>query len=353
MVELRGDALRRVELVGPEAADVEAVIVEWFSSPYWPTEHAATNCLTSGEPHGAPPGTPTATLADSHLSSVIGATPPAARIDPAYWSLVDRYVSGPEGAITTDRLDALDAACRPDSATYALLHVGDGHVARSSIAALLALLVAEAVRTSVRYPVHHQITRILGAVDAPPGAPRRRAILAPAGTPIAGIECLVPTTAGRAARAQIAAQAVTAVPVVLYPLVAAVVAEASGVLVPLVNAPQLVGGTTATAIVPATRPQVAAWQLQRSINSPTSVIARTARTTGAGTLAVARRVADTGPAAYALRLLGVDTTRSSGVVTRLRAIPDVNPWASTTFERAALRAPAYSPLGPGPGRGAP
>lgn len=47
MIELRADALRRVELVGPDAADVEAVIVEWFTSPYWPAEHAVTACLAS------------------------------------------------------------------------------------------------------------------------------------------------------------------------------------------------------------------------------------------------------------------------------------------------------------------
>lgn len=243
----------------------------------------------------------------------------------------------------------LDAACRPESATYALLHLDDDHVVRSSIASLLALVVAEAIRTSVRYPVHHGITRIVGVVEPSRNSTSARATLAPAGTPVAGIQCLLPTTAGRAERARIAAQPATAVPVVLYPLVAAVVAEASGDLVPLIETPHLFGGTTAAAIAPATMAQVAAWRLRRSITSPASAINRSVRRASATSLAAARRLADTRPAMHALRALGVDTDRSSGVVTRLRAVTEASPWTTTTLERAVLRAPACNPIEARPG----
>lgn len=282
-VDLRFTEVQSISLLGDNSELITNAISEWACSPFWllgpsgrkwfESEHCTRSLPESIRQLGLES---VAAIEENSLAMQIrdwclrhrsleqGFIREAV---PAALPLVDRYLSRPGGTLSTETLTAIDDACMSITSTSAIITLTDGRVVRASIATVLALLTTDALMSSVRYPVDHGIARIIGSYPDRrflPNSYRHRKVLLEPGAPLVDVLTVLPTTSGRYARIQLTAAPQAGVPVALYPLVASVVPEVSGYLVPIINVDSITGPISLShQIVAPSRPRALLWRLSR------------------------------------------------------------------------------------------
>lgn len=338
-VNLRFTEVQSISLLGENAELISNAISEWACSPFWPlgprgrkwfeSEQSTRSLPESIRQQGLESVT---TIEDNSLAMHIRdwclrhrslEQSSIRKAVPAVMPLVDRYSSRPGGPLSSETLTAIDDACMSITSTSAVITLTDGRVVRASIATVLALLTTDALMSSVRYPVDHGIAKIIGSYHDRrflPNSYRRRKVLLQPGAPLVDVLTVLPTTSGRYARIQLTATPQAGVPVALYPLVASVIPEVSGYLVPIINVDSIAGPISLShRIVATSRPRALLWRLSRRSGSK-----RFLRNLLPTVLARLRSAGWGANLGQLLSWIGIDRSRFLAVLTRSRS--DGNTW---------------------------
>lgn len=334
---LPAEAIRAVRLVGPEAAEVERVMIDWFGSPFWLSDTSVASWFDRGRDMMSAVPQVMGRVAESELAAHIRdvSGPSCSPVGPV--ALVDRFMGSSDSRTVTSDLLAVTSACAPHSITEALIWCEGGYIVSSSVPTLLAIVMVDSIQSSVRFPVDHGIRRLLGTTRHK-GLLRlaRRPPILPSGTTVVGVGSLLPTTAGMTLRAHLVASSRGGVPIALYPLVAGLVPEVSGDLVPLIQPKGLLQSPKTSSPIRAVSPiGTVAWGLGLMVSSPLGRLRRSGYRLSATVLRRLHPLTRTTLAARVLAWFGIDSTASRGLVTRLRSNHGTNPWLSARERRSA------------------
>ncbi len=264
-----GAPLRQVEVVGVHpaasadpaaAASVARALAAWFTSPFWLAGGvgslvaagdagafgaaggagglgaaggagalgaaggagglvAAGRACASTDGRSLAPNPLARALRAAEASTATLAMPPAAR------PLADRYHLGRYGSLTSAHYEAVSRAVRDDEPDAWHLDLGEQGCVAATASTLLAWLLAESIRAG--FPTY------VGA-----GATPRLAVFAEGPGAVTAVDLvgLVPTPAGLQRRLDFLAAPALAAPLAAYPLLLALVPEASPRLVPTSSA---------------------------------------------------------------------------------------------------------------------
>lgn len=342
-----------MRLEGPEAFRIERAMIDWFTSPFWLGDTSIVtwfDCARNSM-FNVPEVVPA--IAENELAihirhfhrpeTLIHEALVSSETADGPSALVDLYMKGPAVSVATADLLLVMDACAASATPHALILFDDGVVASASIPSLLSIVLADSVRSCVKYPVAHGISRLLGTTRHKrfAGFGRSRQLL-PQGAAVVDVCSLLPTITGMMLRANLIANPSSCIPVTLYPLMAALVPEVSGDLVPLIRPKGLVLSPTSPApIWRVSRFGAALWGLSLVLSSPTGRVRRFGRRMGAWVLWRLHPVTRTSVAVRILDRFGIDSKASRGLVTRLRFGPGTNPWL-TRHEKRSVRIQAAS-----------
>lgn len=333
--------VQTIHFVGDDADLVENAIREWIQSPYWSLGPGGEKWFKQRQIGEPLPENIRETAVErvvaieenslaTHIREMCHQLRRAQQdfnpeMEPVALPLVDQYLSRPEGALSNAALVAIDEACMSVTSTEAVITLTDGRMARASLPTVLALVTTDALMSCVRFPVEHGIDRIIGIYrhrSFPRNAHRHGKVLLKSGAPLVDAALLLPTSAGRKARTQLAASPLFGVPVALYPLAATVLPEFSAHLVPIINIESIIGQTgLPRPVVKTSRSRALLWRLTHR-NGGSGVLHHVLATV----IARMRSSRTVLLVVRSLHRLGIDRSRVLSALARLLTRSSGNPW---------------------------
>ena len=315
-------------------------LAEWFASPFVGLEPRITAILADGRTVETPGPLPEHVGVSQPLAGEIrrvaagGAGPPQASSGSGPpRSLVDRYLLGSRGALSTADYGAVATAVLGTGTV--LLECLDEPISAVHPSALVALLLTEAIVQGFGSTVGHGRRGLIADFRSGPGAVHRP-----------GLASLLPVPAGLPARAALLDAAATAVPVGLYPIFGSLLPEVSGTTTPTTESARAVlcdaPGPTGrlVALGPVRRE---GQRLTPFLNAPLRSTREAVPRAGSRVLRRMKSELRRRPAAATLRALGIDPDVRHGLVTRLDVPQSGNPWLDRAGRRFLGRPATHAP----------